>query len=826
MRTLLLICFLASFCPEIFAGTVTGLVTDETGQALAYANVYIKGTTKGATTNTEGVYSLALPEGTYQIIYSYVGYLQHAAEVVIADKVVRLDVQLKPERIELKEVVVTAGAEDPAYRVIRAAIKKRSDYLRQPDAFSCNVYIKGVARLDSTPKKFMGYNLEKKGLDTSALGIIYLSESESEYHFRQPNDVKEIMLSSKVSGDSNGFSWNKASDFNFNFYSNLVDPGMLSSREFVSPISETALLYYRYKLVGTFYEAGQLVNKIEVIPRRKGNPVFEGFIYIMEDNWRIHSTDLWLKKEANLDFVDSLQLSQTYAKVNDTLWMPYSQTMNVFIHALGFRIKARFAGVYTQYLLHPVFPDKFFGGEVWKINEDANRKDSLYWLQNRPVPLTAEEAFDYREKDSLSILQQSKPYLDSIDRENNQLAFMDLINGYRYYKRFTQTTYTTSGLLSLINYNTVEGFVPSVRLGMNRRWDDLRRFSLSATLRYGFSNHEPSIKLSTRYLYNPLRSASWYAEAGRFVEQFNSDSPISPLINTVYTLFAGENYMKLFMNLYGKGSYTAEVVNGLTISAGSSYNHRIALENTTDYTFAGESNQHFTSNDPDFLLCDGSACFTGYNAWLIDLKATFVFGQQYFSRPNEKINIRSKFPALTVYYSRGLPWLESEVNFDQLEMGIADQYKLGTIGEGEYRLEAGAFVSGKYIGAAELKHFNGNQTLFAQASRMNNFQLLPYYTYSTDQWYLQAHLEHHFHGLVFNHIPLVRKLKLEEVAAFHYLQTPDLQYAELSIGIEHILKILRIDFVAAYSNQFDFSTGFLIGISPGRDGLIRVNVDE
>lgn len=91
---------------------------------------------------------------------------------------------------------------------------------------------------------------------------------------------------------------------------------------------------------------------------------------------------------------------------------------------------------------------------------------------------------------------------------------------------------------------------------------------------------------------------------------------------------------------------------------------------------------------------------------------------------------------------------------------------------------------------------------------MHAFQLLPYYTYSTDQWHLAGHLEHHFHGLVFNHIPLIRKLKFEEVAGVHYLQTPDLQYVELSIGIEHILKVLRVDFVAAYSNQQQFTSGF------------------
>ncbi|MGB3076739.1 MAG: DUF5686 family protein, partial [Chitinophagales bacterium] len=677
------------------------------------------------------------------------------------------------------------------------------------------------------PKKFMGYNLEKKGLDSTSFGIIYLSESESEYYFRKPNEVKEIMLSSKVSGDGKAFSWNKASDFDFNFYKNLVDAGMMSNRPFISPIAETALLYYKYKLIGTFYEDGELVNKIEMIPRRKGDPVFSGYIYIVEDSWRIHSTDLWLNKDANLDFIDSLKLSQTYAKVNDSLWMPYNQTMQVFINALGFRMKAKFAGVFTEYMIDPVLVNKFFSGEVWKINEDANEKDSLYWKAKRLIPLTDEEANDYQEKDSLFIVQNSKSFLDSADRANNKFAFFDLIYGYHYYRRYNQTSYGTSGLLNFINYNTVEGFAPSISLHLTKRWDDHREYRISSTLRYGFSNHEPSAKISMRYLFDPVKAASWSLDGGRFVTQFNDENPISPLINTIYTLFVGENYMKLYMNAYARASVTKEVVNGIQLTAGTSFNHRTVLENTSFNSFADESNRNFTTNDPQIAVYDSAVYFIGYNAWLINLKATIHFGQKYFSRPNEKINIGSKYPVLTVSYTQGLPWIGSDVNYNQLDLSVDDHFKLGTIGEGDYNLSGGAFLIRKNLGAAELKHFNGNQTIFAQADRMNAFQLLPYYTYSTDQWYLQGHIEHHFHGLLLNHIPLIRKLKLQEVIGAHYLQTKDLQYAELSFGLEHILKLFRVDFVTAYSNQQHFSSGVLIGLTLGGNGSgISVSVDE
>jgi hypothetical protein len=94
-----------------------------------------------------------------------------------------------------------------------------------------------------------------------------------------------------------------------------MDVGGLGARGFISPISSNALLTYRYKLLGTFYDQGLLVNKIQVIPKRKNDPAFNGIIYIMEDSWRIHSTNLYLTKDAQINFVDTLYIDQVFLPV-------------------------------------------------------------------------------------------------------------------------------------------------------------------------------------------------------------------------------------------------------------------------------------------------------------------------------------------------------------------------------------------------------------------------------------------------------------------------------------------------------------------------------
>ncbi|MEM1270452.1 MAG: carboxypeptidase-like regulatory domain-containing protein, partial [Bacteroidota bacterium] len=63
--------------------SVSGYVTDaRTGETLLLANVRIAGTTTGAATNNSGYYTLTgLAPGSYDLIYSYLGYLEAKREV-------------------------------------------------------------------------------------------------------------------------------------------------------------------------------------------------------------------------------------------------------------------------------------------------------------------------------------------------------------------------------------------------------------------------------------------------------------------------------------------------------------------------------------------------------------------------------------------------------------------------------------------------------------------------------------------------------------------------------------------------------------------------
>ncbi|MDZ7292812.1 MAG: TonB-dependent receptor [candidate division KSB1 bacterium] len=94
-------------------GTLRGVVTDSlTAEPLVGANVYLLGTALGSATNLEGVYRIdRVPEGTYTLRVSYIGYLTKQIKINIQNnKTLVVDAPLSPQLVEAGIVLVTAQA--------------------------------------------------------------------------------------------------------------------------------------------------------------------------------------------------------------------------------------------------------------------------------------------------------------------------------------------------------------------------------------------------------------------------------------------------------------------------------------------------------------------------------------------------------------------------------------------------------------------------------------------------------------------------------------------------------------------------------------------
>ena len=188
---------------------------------------------------------------------------------------------MEAENVKISEIVVKAN-EDPAYEIMRKAIAAREKHYNEVHDYNCQTYVKGLQRIISAPKKVLGFTVNFDGsLDSNNAGIIYLSESVSDLTFRKPDDVKEVMISSKVSGKTRSFSWNRAADFiQFDFYKNQFPIEILSDQPFISPLANNAMGYYKYHLEGAHFEDDKMIYKIEVKPKA-GAVLYSRAIFIL-----------------------------------------------------------------------------------------------------------------------------------------------------------------------------------------------------------------------------------------------------------------------------------------------------------------------------------------------------------------------------------------------------------------------------------------------------------------------------------------------------------------------------------------------------------------
>ncbi|MGE5313664.1 MAG: TonB-dependent receptor, partial [Acidobacteriota bacterium] len=99
---------------SLASGAVRGFVTDSaSGEAVIYANVSIKGTVLGATTNTKGYYFIpALPAGTHTLTVSILGYRTKQISFTLADNETRqISIRLAQSTVQLDEMTVVGEKE-------------------------------------------------------------------------------------------------------------------------------------------------------------------------------------------------------------------------------------------------------------------------------------------------------------------------------------------------------------------------------------------------------------------------------------------------------------------------------------------------------------------------------------------------------------------------------------------------------------------------------------------------------------------------------------------------------------------------------------------
>lgn len=815
-RSTVSILLLLFSCQSLFAGKVSGVVTDSSGRPLPFASVFVQGMNKGTSTNAEGRYSLTLTAGTYTLNCQYVGYARQEKSITIAQQSdLTVDFRLHVQELTLGEVVLGKG-EDPAYEIIRQSILKRKYYLAQLDRYRCEVYTKGQMRLRGFPKKVMGQKVDFEDGDTSKRKMLYLSETVSVYTVDKPNKIKLEVISSKVSGQTGGYGL-AAPEF-LSFYENNVRVGDgLNPRGFISPVAENALNYYKYKWEGSYIEDGREINHIKVIPRRKFEPLFSGYIDIVEDEWRIHSVKLLLTRSAQMEILDTLRVEQLYRAHDKDRWFVSSQVIYPATKILGFDVYGSFVNVYSGFDPEPVIDKKTFSSTVVKYTDSANKRDEAYWEKNRPVALLADEVRDYQKKDSLEQVRKSPRYKDSIDRKNNKITPVNLLLlGQTFSISKKRQTISLAPVLEMVNFHPAEGLVLNPSVTLFKRLDTIpmgrRSYSITPEFRYGFLNRHFNPMLSFRYNYGKKYNQSFSLSGGRKVFQFNPDLPVSDRDNTFNSLIYERNIRKTYEAAFIRGSYRSGLGSGFSIVTGFQYQDRKPLENRTDYTWRKDEQRMYSPNYPNELV---TANIVPHQSFIVLLGINWQPGTRYVEYPDRKVSLGSRYPNFSFQYTRGIKnILGSDADFSKWKLYVTDNLNLKLKGQFRYRVGMGGFLNNRSVELPDYQHFNGTITRF-MPEYQRSFMLLPQYLFSNkDKFYAESHLEYNLKGFLTNKLPLIRKLNLYLVTGANgiYLNNHKYYY-EVFAGFDNIFKQIRVDFVQSYQNGKPFQQGIRIGLS-------------
>jgi hypothetical protein len=773
-------------------------------EPLPLASVEIKELRIGSISKDDGSYSFSLERGQYDLVVSIIGYKTKVTTFYVTDADVMQNVMMEiDDSTSLTEVVVKAKVRDRAEEIIKNVIQNKDAILNASGSYSCKIYIK-ASRQDSltgkkkenTPNDSIPARPDFEGMSLAEV-LLRLDKNAN-------GQIKEEKVAVNKRGDPESLFYLTTTDGDFNIYNNLIKAPAVSEIPFVSPISYSGLVAYRFKTIKTDRTVRPRVYTISVKPRLLSNATIEGEVTIVDSLWIITKADFRLPS-AHLPEYDYFEVKQQYSHIADSAWMITRQQFDYYSKTKGGRRYGETTAIYSDFELGKNFKRGYFGNEVSTTSIEAYAKDSVFWNRVRLEPLSKQQALYAKYQDSIYQLMRSEAYLDSMDRLLNRVTWTKLlVFGPVISDHKKERTWILPPITALIQPIAFGG--PRVRLtgALRKTFPSKKRLEFEADASYGFRNKDINGTISVLHMYNPFSRGQIKVKAGRSFE-------------FIYPGDAWLNVLKrsnIYLNNSLEIKHEVEVANGIGI-----YNtFEVALRRSvSNYKLSRGADTIAGIPNPPPLD------FEPYNATYADIEIYLTPAQKYIREPKEKIFLGSKWPTFRVLWRKGIPGVfNSKIDFDYLEFGFFQNLKLGVVGNTSYEVKSGDFFNTTDLRYIDYKfQRQGDPFLFKDPRR--TFQALDS-TFPTFNRFYQGNLVHEFNGYLINKIPFLKKLRLQEIAGAGVLIAPekDLRYLEMFAGIERVFEWplnplakvkLGIYVVGSVANKFNNPVQIKIGLT-------------
>jgi hypothetical protein len=502
-----------------------------------------------------------------------------------------------------------------------------------------------------------------------------------------------------------------------------------------------------------------------------------------------------LAKHANINWTRELRIKQDFERGADGRYhVVLSNILSEF--ALSKKASGGLVGErtvsYKNYVINQPAPDSVYEGKPEVIVDAPASGADSFWTANRHTALSATEEKAYTNMDSLKNMKSYRRLMD-------WATF--LLAGYK-----SAGPFDIGPVNAFYSFNPVEGF--RLRFGGRTTPKFSKRLYFESYAAYGFKDEKWKYFVSGAYSFNGKSIYSFPLNFLRLSYQRDTKIPGQDLQfvqedNFLLSFKRGNNNKWLYNDIY-IAEYVREF--GKNIS----------------YTFGFKNWKQQPAGSIVYQKLDGTGTSTIPEITTTELSAEIHWAphEQFYQGKVYRIPIFNKYPIFRLRYISGIKgFVNGDYNYQQLTLNIFKRFYFSQFGYADVVAEGGNIFG--QVPYPLLTIHRANQTY---AYQLNSFNMMNFMEFVSDH-YASVSTDYYFNGFIFNKLPLIKNLKLREVAGFKMVyggvrrendpaynketflfptdekgQTTTFSlagkpYMEASVGIGNIFKLLRVDLI-------------------------------
>jgi len=686
-----------SYSQDLIQGSVVDIATK---QSLAFANLRVKNANIQIVCDVNGKFSFINHSNSNTLICSYVGY--EKTEFQINEKSKKgIIIELVSTHNNLDEVVIN---DNPANEIIRKVIvnKERNNPENiKSFQYSCyNKIIYDYKSLGESKNDSIVFRQKLRG------SHFFMMESVTQRNFISPDLSEEVVIGTKVSGFKNPSFAAIATDFQpFSFYDDNIK---FFNINYLNPISKGSLKKYKFHIEDILINEKDTVYIISFKPKK--NKKFEGLkgmLYVNSKKFAVQNVIASPSEKGRID----IKIQQKYSLINDEYWFP--EQLNFAVQFNDFPNKNTPMVIDGKSYIDEVklnlpLDKKKFSNQIVRLDENATKKDSMFWKKHRVESLNSVDVRTYRVIDSIGEKKNFDSYLliaEKMIQNKFPLKYIDI------------------DLSKTLLFNKYEG----LRIGSGFYTNDsvLKKMSLGGFLGYGTKDEQ------LKY-------------GGEFVFKFSKKNEFN----------LGIHYQN---NLIETGSYGQQVsVNNLfdfRKFIGYQYDKveqtgiSIRFRNFNYFLWDFRLNRTDAEPKYNYEFNNGSQSFIHYKNSTLDLNIRFAYKEKFINSFHQNIGTGTKYPIVYASFSKGFKNLfHGDFNYTKIELAVEQSLYTKNLGVTMYRVETGYLDKELPYGLLFTGEGSYDKEMLFIAK--NTFQTMTPYEFLSDK-YINLFLSQNFGGLLF-----------------------------------------------------------------------------